>query len=95
MNSRGHPSSLLPYPFLIRNSFPLNAVLTGPVFQSSVDGETRALFNDLPATFCIITESLKSLDYGASLVVYLWGFYDIKFILSQCKSKPGLIPQYT
>ena len=28
-------------------------------------------------------------------VVYLWGFYDIKFKLTQCKSKPGLIPQYT
>ena len=28
-------------------------------------------------------------------VVYLWGFYDIKFKLSQYKSKLGLIPQYT
>ena len=28
-------------------------------------------------------------------VVYLWGFYDIKFKLTQYKSKLGLIPQYT
>ena len=30
-----------------------------------------------------------------SQVVYLWGFYDIKFKLTQYKSKLGLIPQYT
>ena len=30
-----------------------------------------------------------------TLVVYLWGFYDIKFKLTQYKSKLGLIPQYT
>ena len=29
------------------------------------------------------------------LVVYFWGFYDIKFKLTQYKSKLGLIPQYT
>ena len=29
------------------------------------------------------------------IVVYLWGFYDIKFKLTQYKSKLGLIPQYT
>ena len=29
------------------------------------------------------------------LVVYLWGFYDIKFKLTQYKAKLGLIPQYT
>ena len=28
-------------------------------------------------------------------VVYLWGFYDIKFKLTQYESKLGLIPQYT
>ena len=28
-------------------------------------------------------------------VVYFWGFYDIKFKLTQYKSKLGLIPQYT
>ena len=28
-------------------------------------------------------------------VVYLWGFYDIKFKLTHYKSKLGLIPQYT
>ena len=27
--------------------------------------------------------------------VYFWGFYDIKFKLTQYKSKLGLIPQYT
>ena len=30
-----------------------------------------------------------------SVVVYLWGFYDIKFKLTQYKAKLGLIPQYT
>ena len=30
-----------------------------------------------------------------AIVVYLWGFYDIKFKLTQYKSKLGLIPQYT
>ena len=33
--------------------------------------------------------------YGTILVVYFWGFYDIKFKLTQYKSKLGLIPQYT
>ena len=28
-------------------------------------------------------------------VVYFWGFYDIKFKLTQYKAKLGLIPQYT
>ena len=32
---------------------------------------------------------------GIARVVYLRGFYDIKFKLTQCKSKQGLIPQYT
>ena len=31
----------------------------------------------------------------STLVVYLWGFYDIKFKLTQYKAKLGLIPQYT
>ena len=33
--------------------------------------------------------------YGLEIVVYFWGFYDIKFKLTQYKSKLGLIPQYT
>ena len=32
---------------------------------------------------------------GWLVVVYFWGFYDIKFKLTQYKSKLGLIPQYT
>ena len=32
---------------------------------------------------------------SSQVVVYLWGFYDIKFKLTQYKSKLGLIPQYT
>ena len=34
-------------------------------------------------------------DCETSLVVYFWGFYDIKFKLTQYKAKLGLIPQYT
>ena len=37
--------------------------------------------------------SLKKSNF--LLVVYFWGFYDIKFKLTQYKSKLGLIPQYT
>ena len=34
-------------------------------------------------------------NVGLKTVVYIWGFYDIKFKLTQYKSKLGLIPQYT
>ena len=47
-------------------------------------------------TKMLTVKSLKYIYYyHIDVLVYLWGFYDIKFILTQCKSKPGLIPQYT
>ena len=39
--------------------------------------------------------AIATIISDANVVVYLWGFYDIKFKLTQYKSKLGLIPQYT
>ena len=52
MNGGIHPPRLLPYPFLIRTSYPFTAGLTERVFQS----------NDLAATFCSITTWLGRLS---------------------------------
>ena len=48
--------------------------------------ESSAHFNS--ALFSMIFERRKQ-------VVYFWGFYDIKFKLTQYKAKLGLIPQYS
>ena len=53
-----------------------------------------------PTIWMIVGQGPIALAVGAGggclgIVVYLWGFYDIKFILTQCKSNPGLIPQHT
>ena len=43
----------------------------------------------------ILSEATAIVSLNKSTVIYLWGFYDIKFKLTQYKSKLGLIPQYT
>ena len=44
---------------------------------------------------CHVLKSRSKISCFKKVVVYFWGFYDIKFKLTQYKSKLGLIPQYT
>ena len=65
------------------------------ILKSHVDAAWR--YHVQKSEFGKKKNGLRSFSFLVTImeVVYLWGFYDIKFILTQCKSKPGLIPQYT
>ena len=57
--------------------------------------DPRDMLLSLQVGFSFVRAAMAWAVLERPLVVYFWGFYDIKFKLTQYKSKLGLIPQYT